>query len=68
MKYAQAIASKSPLSLKIGKEAFYAQIEMGLAEAYDHASRAMVENMLIRDAEEGIGAFIGKRKPEWKGE
>ncbi len=68
MKYAQAIASKSPLTLKIGKEAFYAQIEMGLAEAYDHASRVMVENMLIRDAEEGIGAFIGKRKPEWKGE
>ena len=68
MKYAQTIASKSPLTLKVGKEAFYAQAEMGLADAYDHASRVMVENMLARDAEEGIGAFIDKRKPEWKGE
>ncbi|PSJ59749.1 enoyl-CoA hydratase [Pseudaminobacter soli (ex Li et al. 2025)] len=67
-KYAQTIASKSPLTLKIGKEAFYAQAEMGLAEAYEYAARVMVENMLARDAEEGIGAFIEKRKPEWKGE
>jgi len=67
-KYAQTIASKSPLTLKIGKEAFYAQAEMGLSEAYEYASRVMVENMLAREAEEGIGAFIGKRKPEWKGE
>ena len=67
-KYAQTIASKSPLTLKIGKEAFYAQAEMGLAEAYAYTARVMVENMLARDAEEGIGAFIGKRKPEWKGE
>ena len=41
---------------------------MGLAEAYDYASRVMVENMIARDAEEGIGAFIGKRKPKWTGE
>ena len=67
-KYAQTIASKSPLTLKIGKEAFYRQAEMPLADAYDYASRVMVENMLVRDAEEGIGAFIGKRSPEWKGE
>ena len=67
-KYAQVIASKSPLTLKTGKEAFYQQIEMGLADAYAHTGRVMVENMLARDAEEGIGAFIGKRKPEWKGE
>ena len=67
-KYAQTIASKSPSALKIGKEAFYAQAEMGLADAYDYAARVMVENMLARDAEEGIGAFIGKRKPEWKDE
>ena len=67
-KYAQTIASKSPLTLKMGKEAFYAQAAMGLADAYDHASRAMVENMMARDAVEGIGAFIDKRKPEWTGE
>ncbi|MCR4266025.1 enoyl-CoA hydratase [Nitratireductor sp. ZSWI3] len=64
---AQTIASKSPLTLKIGKEAFYAQAEMGLSEAYDYTARVMVENMLARDAEEGIGAFIDKRPPEWKG-
>ena len=67
-KYAQTIASKSPLTLKIGKEAFYAQAEMSLSDAYDYAAQVMVENMLARDAEEGIGAFIGKRKPEWTGE
>lgn len=67
-KYAQTIASKSPLTVKIGKEAFYAQAEMGLSDAYDHASRVMVENMLARDAEEGICAFIDKRQPQWTGE
>ena len=67
-RYAQAIASKSPLTVAIGKEAFYEQAEMGLADAYDYASRVMVENMLARDAAEGIGAFIDKRKPEWTGE
>jgi enoyl-CoA hydratase/carnithine racemase len=67
-KYAQTIASKSPLTLKIGKEAFYEQAEMGLADAYDYAARVMVENMLARDAEEGIGAFVEKRKPQWTGE
>jgi enoyl-CoA hydratase/carnithine racemase len=41
---------------------------MPLADAYDYASQVMVENMMARDAEEGIGAFIDKRKPEWKGE
>ncbi len=64
-KYAQTIASKSSLVVKTGKEAFYAQAEMGLADAYDYASRVMVENLLARDAQEGIGAFIGKRKPQW---
>lgn len=67
-KYAQTIASKSPSTLRMGKEAFYAQAEMGLADAYDYASRVMVENMLAADAKEGISAFIGKRTPEWKGE
>lgn len=64
-KYAQTIASKSALTLKIGKEAFYAQAEMSLSDAYAYAGRIMVENMLARDAAEGIGAFVEKRKPEW---
>ncbi|MEP9389292.1 enoyl-CoA hydratase [Mesorhizobium sp. KR9-304] len=67
-KYAQTIASKSPSILKLGKEAFYRQAEMGLADAYDYASRVMVENLLAADAQEGISAFIGKRKPEWREE
>ena len=66
-KYTQTIASKSPLTLKIGKEAFYEQADMGLSQAYDYASQVMVENMLARDAEEGIGAFIEKREPNWTG-
>jgi enoyl-CoA hydratase/carnithine racemase len=68
MKYVETIASKSPLTLKIGKEAFYRQAEMSLADAYRYTSEVMVENMLARDAEEGIGAFIGKRDPHWSGE
>lgn len=67
-KYASVIAGKSPLTLKIGKEAFYRQIDMPLEEAYDYAANVMVENMLARDADEGIGAFLEKRHPEWKGE
>ncbi len=61
------IASKSPLALKIGKRAFYEQAEMGLSDAYRHASAAMVENMLARDAGEGIGALMEKRAPAWEG-
>ena len=57
----------SPLTLRIGKEAFYAQDEMELSQAYDYTVRVMVENMMARDAEEGIGAFIEKRRPEWQG-
>jgi enoyl-CoA hydratase/carnithine racemase len=67
-KYAEAIAAKSPLAVRIGKQAFYRQAEMGLADAYDFASGVMVDNMMARDAVEGIDAFIGKRRPEWKGE
>ncbi|AXA42302.1 enoyl-CoA hydratase [Rhizobium leguminosarum] len=67
-KYAAVIASKSPLTLKIGKEAFNRQLELPVEAAYDYTARVMVENMLTQDAQEGIGAFLGKRKPEWKGE
>lgn len=64
-KYAEAIASKSAHTLKIGKEAFYRQLEMPLSDAYDFAAQTMVDNMLARDAEEGINAFLQKRKPDW---
>lgn len=64
---ADKIAAKSPLTVSIGKRAFYAQAEMPLADAYAYAAQVMVDNMMARDAEEGIGAFLGKRKPEWKG-
>ncbi|TCD14416.1 enoyl-CoA hydratase [Oricola cellulosilytica] len=67
-KYAEVIASKSPLVVKTGKEAFYRQAEMSLSEAYDYCAQVMVENMLYRDAEEGIGSFLDKRKPHWTGE
>jgi len=63
---AEKIAAKSTLTVKIGKEAFYRQAEMPLAEAYKYASEVMVKNMLARDAEEGIGAFIDKRQPKWE--
>ena len=65
---AKTIASKSTMTLAIGKEAFYRQAEMGLAEAYDYTAGVMVENMLTRDAEEGIGAFVEKRTPVWTDE
>ena len=64
---AQQIAGKSALTLQIGKEAFYRQAELGLADAYKYASEVMTVNMLAQDAAEGIDAFIEKRKPEWKG-
>jgi enoyl-CoA hydratase/carnithine racemase len=64
---AAEIIAKSPLTLKIGKEAFYRQAELGLVAAYDYASQVMTENMMALDAQEGIDAFLAKRKPEWKG-
>ncbi|MGL4285410.1 MAG: enoyl-CoA hydratase [Phreatobacter sp.] len=64
--FARTIASKSTLTVKLGKKAFYQQLEMGLADAYRHASAVMVDNMLARDAEEGIGALLGKREPRWE--
>lgn len=66
MEAARKIAAKSSMTLRTGKQAFYAQREMPLAEAYDYASQVMVENMMARDAEEGIGAFIEKRAPKWQ--
>ena len=62
---AGTIAAKSSRTLKYGKAAFHAQAEMPLAEAYAYAARIMVENMMDRDAREGIGAFIEKRDPVW---
>ena len=64
--FADTIAAKSALTVSIGKKAFYEQLEKPLAEAYDYASEVMVKNMLARDAEEGIGAFIEKRDPKWE--
>ena len=54
------------MTLATGKRAFYAQRQMTLSDAYAYASEVMVENMLARDAEEGIGAFIEKRAPQWQ--
>ena len=68
MAMARQIADKSPLTVAIGKEAFYRQLEQPLVEAYDYAAGVMVKNMMARDAEEGIGAFIEKREPKWTGE
>jgi enoyl-CoA hydratase/carnithine racemase len=62
---ARKIASKSSLTLATGKRAFYEQREMTLPKAYEYTSNVMVENMLARDAEEGINAFIQKRQPNW---
>lgn len=61
------IVAKSPLTLAIGKEAFYRQLELGIEDAYAYASEVMTRNMLTRDAAEGIDAFIGKRRPVWQG-
>jgi len=66
IKLAEKIAAKSTHTVKIGKEAFYRQAEMSLADAYDYTSQVMVENMLARDAEEGISAFIEKRDAKWQ--
>ena len=65
LKLARKIAAKSAGVVKFGKEAFYRQLEMNVSEAYRYASEVMVENMMARDAEEGIAAFIEKRNPQW---
>ena len=62
---AQKVALKSAYTVKLGKEAFYRQAEMSLADAYRYTAEVMTENMMAHDAEEGIGAFIEKREPKW---
>ena len=66
LKIAKIIASKSNLTIKIGKQAFYKQLEMPLKKAYAYTSKMMTKNMMAMDAKEGISAFIEKRKPVWK--
>jgi enoyl-CoA hydratase/carnithine racemase len=63
---ARKIAAKSMQTIKMGKEAFYRQLDLSLPEAYRYASQVMVENMMVRDAEEGISAFVQKRMPTWE--
>jgi len=63
---ANKVALKSAYTVKLGKEAFYRQAEMSLADAYRYAAEVMTENMMAHDAEEGIGAFIEKRAPKWQ--
>jgi enoyl-CoA hydratase/carnithine racemase len=63
---AQKVALKSAYTIRLGKTAFYRQAEMSLAGAYRYAAEVMTENMMARDAEEGIGAFIDKREPKWR--
>ena len=66
MNLAKKIASKSNLTIKIGKKAFYKQLEMPLNRAYNYTSKVMAENAMYLDAKEGISAFLEKRKPNWK--
>ena len=66
LKLAETVASKSSKVVKIGKKAFYKQLEMPLNEAYKYTSKVMCENMMTLDAKEGISAFIEKRTPNWK--
>jgi len=66
LKVAKTIASKSNLTIKIGKQAFYKQLEMPLKKAYAYTSKMMTLNMMAMDAREGISAFLEKRKPKWK--
>ena len=66
LKVAKTIASKSSLTIKIGKQTFYNQLEMPLRKAYAYTSKMMTKNMMAIDAREGISAFLQKRKPKWK--
>jgi enoyl-CoA hydratase/carnithine racemase len=66
IRFARKIAAKSAAIVKLGKQAFYRQIDMSIADAYAYANEVMVENMMARDAAEGIGAFVDKRDPAWE--
>jgi enoyl-CoA hydratase/carnithine racemase len=66
-KLTDSILAKTPVAIKLGKQAFYRQLEMGLENAYELASETMACNMMAEDAQEGIDAFVAKRKPQWKG-
>ena len=66
LQLARRIAAKSKAVVKLGKEAFYRQIEMSIADAYDYASEVMVQNMMLGDAAEGMSAFVDKRTAKWK--
>ena len=66
LRVAKKISSKSNLIIKIGKKAFYKQLEMPLSKAYSYTSKIMTQNMMALDAKEGISAFLEKRKPKWK--
>jgi len=66
LKLSKKIASKSNLTIKIGKQTFYKQLEMPLRKAYAYTSKMMTQNMMAMDAKEGISAFLEKRKPIWK--
>ena len=66
LKLAKKIASKSNVTIKIGKKAFYKQLEMPLKKAYKYTSKTMTQNMMALDAKEGISAFLEKRNPKWK--
>jgi enoyl-CoA hydratase/carnithine racemase len=65
---ARKIASKSMVTVKTGKQAFYRQLDLPLEDAYAYTAQVMAENLMKRDAEEGIAAFIGKRQPNWTNE
>jgi enoyl-CoA hydratase/carnithine racemase len=66
-KLTDSILAKTPVAIKAGKQMFYRQLEMGLEEAYELASKVMASNMMAEDAQEGIDAFVAKRTPQWKG-
>jgi enoyl-CoA hydratase/carnithine racemase len=67
MALAQKIAEASPFVLSIGKAAFYAQLNLSDSRAYDYGKEVMVTNLFAEDAQEGLSAFLEKRKPTWKG-